>query len=203
MTENIAQPKRNILKILGSEYVLGSLVAILSVLTAVAGYQGSMADSDQTKYNVQGQQMLTDANAEYLSSNQMIVYDYTMYDGWYTAETDEKAEYYQESFSEELQNSILENEEDPFSEAYYEAMYVGPNDMFDESDRLFDLAEEYNERGDGLQLVMLISALGLAFAAWASLLREESKVRLVFAAFSIAMLLYAVIVYLGIPTISA
>ena len=71
------------LKLLSSEITLGTLVAILSVLAAVSGYQSSMADSDQTKNNVLGQKMLTDANAEYLSANQMIVYDYQMYDGYY------------------------------------------------------------------------------------------------------------------------
>lgn len=197
------KPRKNILQLVSSEVVLGSLVAILSVLTAVAGYQSSMADSEQTKYNVQGQQMLTDANAEYLTANQMIVYDYSMYDGWYTADTDEKAEYYQDSFSEELQTSITDNEEDPFSDAYYEAMYAEPNDMFDESDSLYDLAEEFNERGDGLQLIMLISAMGLAFAAWASLLKDESKVRVVFAILSIVMLIYSIVLYLGVPVVAA
>src|SRR6185436_11087797 len=161
------------LAFLSSEIILGTLVAILSVLAAVSGYQSSMADSDQTKYNVQGQQMLTDANAEYLSANQLIVYDYNMYDGWYTAESDEKAEYYQSSFSEDLQAAIATNPDDPFSDAYYTAMQAEPQTMFDESDRLFDLAEEFNERGDALQLVLLISTMGLAFAAWASLLKEQ------------------------------
>lgn len=193
----------NRLRIISSELVLGTLVAVLSVLTAVAGYQGSMADSDQTKYNVQGQQKLTDANAEYLVSNQLIVYDYTMYDGWYTADTADKEEYYKSSFSEQLQASMAANEEDAFSDAYYEAMYADPTAMFDEADALFDKAEEFNERGDGLQLVMLIMALGLAFAAWASLLKDESNIRLAFAFFSIAMLVYGIVLYLGVPVIAA
>lgn len=191
------------LSFLSGEFVLGTLVAVLSVLAAVSGYQSSMADSDQTKYNVQGQQMLTDANAEYLSANQMIVYDYSMYDGWYTADTDEKAEYYQSSYSEELQASIAANEEDPFSEAYYTAMYAEPQGMFDESDRLFDLAENFNERGDALQLIMLVSALGLALAAWAALLKPESPVRLVFALFSIGLLAYSIVLYVSVPVVAA
>ncbi len=191
------------LKILSSELILGALVAVMSVLAAVSGYQSSMADSDQTKYNVQGQQMLTDANAEYLTANQMIVYDYTMYDGWYTAETDEKAEYYQSSFSEDLQASIAMNEADPFSEAYYAAMHAEPQGMFDESDRLFGLAEEFNERGDALQLILLVSALGLALAAWASLLKPESPVRLAFAIFSMSLLVYSVFLYVGVPVVVA
>jgi hypothetical protein len=191
------------LKFLSAELVLGTLVAVLSILTAVSGYQSSMADSDQTKYNVQGQQMLTDANAEYLTANQMIVYDYNLYDGWFTAEEDEKSEYYRSSFSEQLHTAIEANAEDPFSDSYYESMYQDPQGMFDEADALFQKAESFNQRGDALQLVMLISALGLAFAAWASLLKEDSLVRLVFAVFSIGMLIYSFILYLNVPVVAA
>ena len=189
------------LRFLSSELILGSLVAVLSVLTAVTGYQGSMSDGEQAKYTILGQQTLTDANAEYLSANQMIVYDYSLYDGYYIAEDAEKEEYYQASFSEELQASIAADEEDPFSDAYYEAMYAGPNEMFAEADAHFKKAEEFDERGDALQLVMLVSALALAFAAWASLLKEESAVRLVFAVLSIGMLVYCAVLYLMVPTV--
>ena len=191
------------LRLLASELILGTLVAVLSVLTAVVGYQGSMADGDQTQYTVQGQQMLTDANAEYLTANQMIVYDYSLYDGYYTNDDEDKSDYYRSSFSEELQASIDANEEDPFSDAYYEAVYAGPNEMFDDADALFKKAEEYNERGDALQLVMMISALGLAFAAWASLLKEDSNVRLVFAIISIGMLTYSVYLFLVVPVVAS
>ncbi|MEZ4710156.1 MAG: hypothetical protein R3A44_23330 [Caldilineaceae bacterium] len=189
------------LKLVAAELVLGALVAMLSVLTAISGYQSAMADSEQTKYNVQGQQMLTDANAEYLSVNQMIGYDYTMYDGWYTADNDEIADYYESNFSEELQNAIAANPDDPFSDDYYAAMDVEPQTMFDEADGLFELAQQFNARGDALQLILLVSSLGLAFAAWAALLNEQSWVRLLFALFSIAILVYSVVLYLAVPTV--
>jgi len=191
------------IKFLSSELILGMLVAVLSIAAAGSGYQSSMADSDQTKFNVQGQKELTDANAEYLSANQMIVYDYSMYDGWYTSDDEDKSEYYQDSYSEELQASIAENEEDPFSEGYYDAMYVTANEAFDEADAAFSKAEEWNTRGDELQLIMLISAMGLAFAAWASLLKEGSAIRLVFAVLAIAILIYSVVLYIGVPVVAA
>jgi hypothetical protein len=190
------------LRILGTEIVLGTLIAILSIFTAASGYQGSLANGDQGKANVQGQKLLTGANAEYLSANQMIVYDYTMYDGWYTADTAEKEEYYQFSYSEDLQAAIAANESDPFSEAYYEAMYSEAQGMFEEADRYFALADEYNSRGDQLQLVMMIMAVALAFAAWASLLKEDSKMRIVFAIFSIIMFAFGLMTYLTVPTVT-
>lgn len=189
------------LQFLGSELILGSLIAILSVLTALAGYQGSMADSEQTTSNVQGQQRLTDANAEYLTANQLIVYDYTLYDGYFTAQPGtEQEEYYLSSFSEALQADMAAGV-DLFSDSYYESMYADANAMFEEADALFAKAQEWNKRGDALQLVMLIMALGLAFAAWASLLKEDSRMRILFAFFSIAMLTYGLITYLGVPSV--
>lgn len=186
---------------LGSELILGSLIAILSVLTALAGYQGSMADSEQTTSNVQGQQRLTDANAEYLTANQLIVYDYTLYDGYFTAQPGtEQEEYYLSSFSEALQADMAAGV-DLFSDSYYENMYADANAMFEEADAVFAKAQEWNKRGDALQLVMLIMALGLAFAAWASLLKEDSRMRILFAFFSIAMLTYGLITYLGVPSV--
>lgn len=190
------------LKLLSSEITLGTLVAILSVLAAVSGYQSSMADSDQTKNNVLGQKMLTDANAEYLSANQMIVYDYQMYDGYYMAEDADKEAYYQASFSPELQESIAANAEDPFSESYYDAMQAGPQGMFDEADSLFDLAEKWNERGDALQLILLISALGLALAAWATLLAPESRLRVLFGLCAVVALVYSLFLYIQVPVIA-
>lgn len=191
------------LRFLGNEFVLGTLIALLSVFTAFASYQGSMADSKQNEAEISGMKNLNDGNAEYLSANQFIVYDYQMYDGWYTADTVDKEEYYLASYSQELQDSIAANPDDPFSEAYYDAMYADSYAYWDESDASFDTAGQWDNRGDGLQLVVLIMALGLAFAAWASLAKEESNMRLAFAALSVVMLVLGIIFYLGVPTVAA
>ena len=191
------------LRILGNEIVLGTLIALLSVFTAVASYQGSIADSKQNESEVAAMQQLNDGNAEYLSANQFIVYDYSMYDGWYISDTEDKAAYYEASYSEELQNAIAINPDDPFSNEYYDAMYTSANDYWVESDFNFELASQWDNRGDGLQLVMLIMALGLAFAAWASLAREESNMRFVFGLFALITLMMGIVTYLGVPAITA
>jgi hypothetical protein len=188
------------LRFLGNEIVLGTLIALLSVLTALASYQGSIADSKQNEHEVKAMQELNDGNAEYLSANQFIVYDYTMYDGWYTSDTEDNATYYESSYSQELQDSIVANPDDPFNDAYYDAMYATAYSYWDDSAANFEQAGEWDNRGDGLQRVMLIMALGLAFAAWASLLKEESNMRLVFSVFALITLAAGVIVYLNIPT---
>lgn len=191
------------LRFFGSELILGTLIALLSIITAVSAYQSSMADSDQTKNNVLGMQTLTDANAEYLTANQDIIQDYTNFDTYYlnTESNPDVAEYFKSGFSEALTAS-LERTDGPFDAAYYEAMYAGPNEMFAKADEYFSLAEKYNEYGDSLQLVMLITALGLALAAWGSLLKEESKIRVLFAIFGLAMLAYGLLRYFGTPGVT-
>jgi hypothetical protein len=195
------------LRILSSEMVLGALIATLAIGTAVAGYLSAMSDSDQTKYNVQAMQKLTNANAEYLTANQAIGQDYGYYDSFYlnAEEKPEVSDYYLYNFSEELQSGLeraaadTNEDADPFDDTYYEAMYAGPNQIFDDADKLFKVAEEFNTRGDAFQLVVLIGALGLTFAAWGSLLAEDRKLRLIFSILSIGILIYAIIVWLGIP----
>ena len=186
---------KSIRRILGNEILLGSLVAVLSVLTALGSYQGSMADSKQNEYEIQAMKNLNDGNAAYLEANQFIVYDYSMFDGWYTTDDEEKAAYYQASYSQELQDALAANPDDPFGESYYSAMYTTANEYWAESDTGFELAGDYDERGDNLQLVVLLMALGLAFAAWAALIRAESALRSVFGLFSIIMLVLGLVFY--------
>lgn len=186
---------------LGSEIILGTLIALLSIFTGIASYQGAMADSDQNKNEIAGMQALTDANSEYLTANQFIVYDYSLFDSWALDNDGERSEYYQANFSQELTDAIAANPDEPFSDAYYEAMYASANEKFAEADSNFAFAGAYDERGDGLQLVMLITAVGLAFAAWASLLSEQSKMRILFSALGIIALVSGVIAYLQVPGI--
>jgi hypothetical protein len=191
------------LRWLGFEITLGSLIAVLSVFTALASYQGSMADSDQNKGEIEGMQVLNDANAEYLTANQEIIQDYTYFDSWYLHQDDpDLAEYYQESFSPALLAALERSADDPFDDPYYEEMYAYPNELFDEADALFGVAQEHDERGDRLQLVVMTTAVGLAFAAWASLLGRESRMRLLFAALAIAALALGTASYFTIPPVA-
>jgi hypothetical protein len=189
------------LRFLGNEFVLGTMIALLSVFTAVASFQGSMADSKQNEAEVSGMKNLNDGNAEYLRANQFIVYDYQMFDGWYIADTTDKEEYYQSSYSQQLQDAIAADPENPFSDAYYDSMYADSYAYWDESDASFEAAGAWDNRGDGLQLVVLTMALGLAFAAWASLAKDESNMRYGFGALALVMLILALVFYLRVPAI--
>ena len=82
-------------------------------------------------------------------------------------------------------------------------MYADANAYFEDSDANFENAAQANDRGDKLQLVLMIMALGLAFAAWASLLKEESNMRVIFALFAVMTLVMGVITYLNVPAVIA
>ncbi|MBL8098332.1 MAG: hypothetical protein JNK81_04080 [Anaerolineales bacterium] len=196
---------KKVLGFLGNEIFLGTMIALLSVFTAVASYQGAMADSEQNKYEILGMQALNDGNAEYLTSNQYISQDYSYYDNWFlnVDERPEIAEYYEFNFSPELQEAIA-RDNGIWDDEYYDAMYAVPADLFDQSDINFEIGSQWDERGDQLQLVMLVMALGLAFAAWASLMSAGSNMRYLFSTLAIIALIAGIISYLVlVPTVVA
>jgi ABC-type antimicrobial peptide transport system permease subunit len=191
-------------RFLGNEILLGTLIALLSVFTAISSYQGALADGEQNNFELLGMQRLNDGNAEYLRANQDITQDYNYFDNWYLNkdERSDIAEYYQSSFSQPLLDAIDRNPDTVWDEKYYTDMYVEANQNFDDSDANFELGAQWNERGDQLQLVLMIMALGLAFAAWASLMKEDNHLRPFFGLFSILALIIGVITYLNVPVIA-
>ncbi|MCC6260743.1 MAG: hypothetical protein IT311_07750 [Anaerolineales bacterium] len=193
-------------KFFTNEIFLGTMIAILSVFTAFVSYQGAMADSEQNKYEILGMQQLNDGNAEYLRANQDITQDYNYFDNWYlnADERPEIADYYKDNFSEALSAAVESAPDTVWTDDYYNSMYADATALWDESDVNFNLASQFDERGDQLQLVMLIMALGLAFTAWGSLVNEESRMRLLFSVFGTIALLAGIIAYLAlVPNVVA
>ena len=193
------------LRFLGNEVLLGTLIAILSIFTALASWQGSVADGQQNEFEILGMASLNDGNAEYLRANQDITQDYNYFDNWYLnlEERPDVADYYQASFSQPLLDAMERDPDTVWDDQYYDEIYADANAYFDDSDANFEIAGQWNERGDHLQLVLMIVALGLAFAAWASLNKEESNMRSLFAALATVTLVIGVISYLLVPVVSA
>jgi len=192
------------LRFLGNEFLLGTLIAVLSVFTAVSSYQSSLAGGEQNNAEIKGMQSLNDGNAEYLTENQNISQDYNYYDNWYINQTDhpDVADYYQANFSQQLQDAIARDPNTVWDDQYYTEMAATSTELFNSSEAYFKLGSDWNERGDLLGLVVMIMALGVAFAAWASLLKDESILRIVFSIFAIAMLIYGLVTYLGVPSVA-
>jgi len=186
---------RKFLGFLGNEIFLGTMIALLSVFTAITSYQGAMADSEQNKYEILGMKELNDGNVFYLEANQNWLQDDNNYDNWYVnVDTNpEIAAYYDGNFSEALVTAL---EQDNYPELYEEELYADAYAYFESSENNFKLAGQYDERGDQLQLVMLIMALGLALTAWASLLGPESNMRLAFSLLGIIAFTAALFIYI-------
>lgn len=188
---------KKFLKFFGTEWVLGVLVAVLSVLIAAAAYQSSLFDSKESDMNVEGQKQLTESNTYYLEANQFVIYDFQMYDGWYINEgsNDDLAEYYLGSFSGELTSS-MEREEGPFDDQYYEEMYADADALYEEAINAFEDANAAGDKADQLQLVVLILAVGLALSAYGSMLSNENAMRNIFALLAVLSLIFGSLLYI-------
>lgn len=173
---------------LGSNLILGLLVTVLSVFTAYTNYSTYKTNGEVAELEKEGSRLLAESNTEFLSSTQFIIQDYTLYDGYFIQAglDDFASEYYLQNFSPELQASIERG--DPFDDQYYQDMYTYSTELFDNAFAKFDLAGILGERESTFQLAMLIAAIGLAFAAYASLLDEKNHLRTLFAALSVIML---------------
>jgi len=195
-----------IFRFLGNEVLLGLLIALLSVLTAIASYQGALADGNQNQFEIEGMKSLNDGNVLYLESNQTWIQDDGNYDNWYINQdtNPDIADYYEGNFTELLASAIERNGKDeyPIDDQYIKELYADANDLFDESDASFETANNWNERGDRLQLVLTIMAISLAFAAWASLNKEESNLRGFFSLLSILSLVIGLLVYFTVPVVA-
>ena len=172
------------MRFLTSEAFLGSLVAILSILTAVAAYQGALVDAQAGDFELKSLRALTESNTEYIFANQDIIYDYRLYDNYFLTEETDNEQYYLDNFSQALTDS-LEREDGPFDEPYYDTQFADANELYAEALDLFEKVDSTGSRADRLQLIVLVFALGLSFSAWASLADEESRMRLAFALLSI------------------
>ncbi|MBK7456746.1 MAG: hypothetical protein IPJ46_24390 [Anaerolineales bacterium] len=195
---------KKIVIFLGNEVLLGMLITVLSVFTALASYQGALADGNQNDAEIKGMQALNDGNAEYLTENQNISQDYNYYDNWYINQdtNPEAADYYQFNFSQQLQDAIARDPDVVWDDQYYTDMAVTSSEFFSTSESEFILATNWNERGDHLQLVLTIMAIGLAFAGWASINKEESNLRGFFSLFSIITLVIGLIYYFATPIVA-
>jgi len=169
-------------------------VVLLSVFTATAAYQGALADSAESDFNVEAQKVLSLSNTEFLRATQDIIQDYTMYDGFYlNADTNpEAADYYSGNFSPDLQAS-LERPEGPFDDEYYDNIYLDADSTYDEAVLNFDKAQAAGDKADRYQLTILVLAVGLSLAAWASLADQQNMMRVVFGILAAIIMIFGLV----------
>lgn len=177
--------------LLGSSLILGLLVSVLSVLTAGANYMAYQEGNSSLDNNLDGDRALAESNTLYLEATQYIIVDYNMYDGYQIQSglDDVAAEYYHSQFSAPLLSSV--ERDGIWDDQYYDEMYTDALAKRDEAFAFFDEAKRQSERESGYQLSMLIAAVGLAFAAYASLMDETKRLRSVFALISILLFAFS------------
>lgn len=193
MTTDTSKPDR--MKWLGSNLVVGFLVTALTVFTAATNYASFLVGNKASDYQTQGDRLLAESNTEYIQATQYIIVDYTLYDGYYINydKDPETADYYRSNFSDELIASIARNDlNNPFDKTYYDAMYKDSITQFNNAFDLYDQADAESNRGSGYQLAMLVAAVGLAFAAYGSLLEKTNRLRRIFVLMSFILLVLSV-----------
>ncbi len=172
-----------------SELFLGSIVAILTILTAVAAFQASRLSVDAGRASGRSVRTLLESNAAFLSSNQQVSADYTLYGLSLANDLDDvEREYYESSFSFALQEALERTAGDPtiypFDEEYDDYQYSLSQDLFNEVFVLVDEAGEKRGQSQRFQLATFIFAIGLAFSSWASLADDGTRMRHLFAIFA-------------------
>lgn len=181
--------------------VLSFLIAILSVVAAFAAYQAAAVDSTSTDNYFLAQTHLNESNALYLEKGQDIVYDFATYDSYIAQDqlgNAELSEYYYDQLSDEFQESA-DREDGPFDDQYYDTIYADAHESLAEGETTFEKAANESNRAVAYQLTVLIMAVGLSFAAWASLADTQKQIRFVFTALSVATLVIGLGQMLMIP----
>lgn len=183
-----------------SELFLGSIVALLTILTAIAAFQASRLSVDAGRASGRSVRTLLESNAAFLSSNQQASADITLYGLYLDADIDEvERDFYESSFSFALQEAIERNADEPgaypFDEGYDEFQFSLADDLFDEVFVLVDEAGENRVQSQRFQLATFIFAIGLAFSSWASLADDASQMRRLFALCSVGIAAVGIVTY--------
>lgn len=198
------KPLNNVQRFLASENLLAGLITVMTIFTAVVAYQVNLANGDSLKNFFIAQATLNDATLYFIEQGQELFYDHNVYDQYQIAlleQNNARATHYAGQLSTLGQEALARNpNEYPFDTLYEEAIYSQAWESVAEATEVYQLAVDFNLKGDNLGLVATILAVGLAFAAWGSLAKEASRQRMFFAGLSMVALLIATIEYLRITT---
>lgn len=185
-----------------SQIVLSSLIVVLSLFTAYISYERSLASSAQLRQNTAGLRELMLGTSAETMANANFQNDLSNYSDAELATDDIQKTKYELRYSEELQNAIAVNIDDPFSDAYFQNVFAESEQHRTEAELLFDEADGYSKRGNALQQIILITTIGLGFVAWTSVIKNERHlIRIVFIAFAFLTLLYGVYLFTQVPIV--
>jgi hypothetical protein len=185
-----------------SQIVLSSLIVVLSLFTAFISYERSLASSAQLRQNTAALRELMLGTSAETMANANYQYDLSNYSDAELATDDIQKTKYEVRYSEELQNAITKNVDDPFSDEYFQKIFAESEQHRNEAEMLFNEADGYSKRGNALQQIILITTLGLGFVAWTSVIKNERHlIRIVFIAFAFLTLAYGIYLFTQVPIV--
>lgn len=208
-----------------SELVVAILLGITAVLTAWASWQSSLYDGNQAQCYTQGTSLIADANSLYNEADQLLVQDMDTWNRitdlrieleYATANNnDADIERFQwkldqvmaDNVSEELNGAIewADAQTDyasPFdNEEFLNSYYADADATYDEGQAKIAEGDKNNNLGDILGLVTVIFAVVLFLLGIANSFKNN-KTKAVIVLVSIAALVYAVIMMVGVPVVT-
>lgn len=185
-----------------SQIVLSSLIVVLSLFTAYISYERSLASSAQVRQNTAALRELMLSTSAETMANANYQYDLSNYSDAELATDDIQTTKFEVRYSEELQNAIAKNVDDPFSNEYFDTIFAVSAQHRSEAEALFAAANGYSKRGNALQQMILITTLGLGFVAWTSVIKNERNlIRIVFIVSAFLTLAFAIYLFTQVPVV--
>jgi hypothetical protein len=178
------------------EPVLGTLVAIYGISTAWAAYQAGIYGGNSSENFFVAQSSLTDSSFFYNQANQEVQHDLDMI----TEIEVQTALGAPDEAVDALVNALSEDALVSFERAgdlddqYYNDKYVTAEEYETNAQNAFAAAKAWDELGDTYELLVLVLAVGLGFAGWASLIHAESMLRYVFGVLAVIALVIGIVI---------
>ena len=192
------QSNRRWQDIITSDYVLGTLVVLFTITTALAGYLGSITDIRGDDLDFKSQNKLVLATTTFLQASVELSEELLTYQSFQLLKDRDPtaAATIVELASLEMQ-AKLSSASNPFDEAYREQFYQEAFTIFEEARGVqeeADAADEQSKRYGGAAFILTI---GLAITAWASLYDSQPQLRLIFILLALPCLAVGVLILVG------
>jgi hypothetical protein len=174
------------------------MVTIYSIVTAIVIFSASRAEGLYYDNVFISQAQLNDASELSIEAHIGVLHDRNVWEQIQAHELSgsgpEIIEFLYSQLSAEAQASMERS--GGADQAYLDEVYLAHNVEREKAMRSFDLAAAWSRRASTYQTLATVLAVGLAFAAWASLMDQASRMRGIFAVAS-ALVLLASLGFLG------
>jgi hypothetical protein len=180
-----------------SDTLLGTLVVILTIATAFSAYQRALTEIEGGDLDIEAQRNLVVAVGSYLQGSSDFLDDRATYDGIRLNEEQnpEAAAYFRENASPAL-TAGMSRPAGPFDEQYEQELYGEAMALIQEGAALDAQANDLDDRARLFEMSGLVFSIGLATAAWASIINEGRRLRMLFLIISIISLFVGLVITL-------